>query len=245
MKNRWPFEVLREEESGEPSGAPKGEAPKTFNINGKEVSIETATSAFNLYQSLQDPEVGKEIVGTLAERMGLLKANGEPRKDAEAKVEGKITKMLRAKFGKDGEKFVDMAGPAIDEAISEYFAEFKESQTNEVGANTWDSAVDTFMEDHTVTTEIQTAMQDVIKEMGGVPKGLKGKAAQTYLTRMYKLAIEEAGIEPPNEQPKSRGRNRRAAEDDLPDFREIAAPKGVPSLDQILEDAMAGRRYKR
>lgn len=258
---RWPFGIFRLPEGGEGGGGTgtgtgtgTGEAPKTFNVNGKDIPIETVASAVQLHQALSDPEVGKEIIEQLARKTGLLKGDTlvESPKETEKKLEGKVTKMLKAKFGKDYEKFADTLGPVLDEAIQEMLEEYKTSTSGEVAQNSWESAVEKFSESHVITDDISKEMTRLINRNGGRPN-LKGKDAVEWLTDMYELAAHKLGVDidgleveeedrNPRQIPANRGKRR--GRNEVPEFREVERPKGSLSIDQIVDAAMKGQRFK-
>jgi chorismate mutase len=248
---KWPKDVLRLPAEGEaPSAGGDVKVPaeieKTFNINGKEVSPEVAASALNLYNALGDPETSSVLIRTLAERAGILKEDGEIKGDknkAADKMEGRITRILKSKLGKDYEKFSDTLGPLIDEGIQEYLEEHMSKIGDTQAAGSWADAVDNFTETHTLTDDISSKMTEIINRSGGRPN-LKGKEATEYLNDMYELAVHKLGIEPPDNPKETRkGRNRRAI-DDMPEFREERRPKGPMSIDDAVEAAMRGVRFK-
>jgi hypothetical protein len=267
---KWPFgifEVLREEapsDDGEGSKGGGGGAPvkQTLTINGKEVTLANATAALNLYEALADKEAGPELIEQLARRSGILKDGEKPTSKTADKIEGRITKILKSKLGKDYEQFADTLGPIIDEGIQEYLNEHKTNTENASSSSNWDDAVDTFKEDYDMTPEIESKMESIIKRNGGVPKGLKGKAAQEYLSDMYELAVKKLGgkvvekgkalrgSRPTDDDdsddeptPAPRRRQRRAI-DEIPDFREEPRPKGALTIDQIVDAAARGIRFK-
>lgn len=253
MKRRFGnFETLRAEEAGGASADGSGaggsgsedSAASTLKLDGKEVSMDKLRSALSLHDALSDETTGKEIIGTLAERMGLLRKDGELKdpKTAEAKLEGRVQRMLKTKFGKDYEKFADTLGPVMDEAIQEYLQEAIGNATANGEAVGWEGEVEKFTESHTLNAQIEQKMEQLITRNGGVPKGLRGKAAQEYLTDMYELAAHRLGVSPPEAERSSRRRSR--SEDEIPEFREVARPKGPLSIDDIVEAASKGIRFR-
>lgn len=238
-----------------------GNEKKTFNINGKNVDPETAAAALNLYNSLADPEVGKEIIEQLARRTGLLKDNHVPDKKEQKQLEGKFTKMMKTKLGKDYDKFSDTLGPVFDEAMSELINELKEEIGGKTEASSWEGVVENFFEDNRTTPELEREMERIIKRNGGRPAGLKGKAAKEYLQDMYELAAHKLNLNlktlkkisvesdetddtDEDDEPVMRRSNRRSRRNDIPDFREVARPKGTLTVDEIVDAAMKGIRFK-
>lgn len=234
---------------GEPkSGAGGGEEPTTFKINGKDIPIETLSAALNLHSAMGNPEIATEIVGTLARNLGLLDKAGDVKdpKEAQTKLEGRVTKLLKSKLGKDYEKFSDAIGPVMDEAIQEYLNEHAASVESTSGEATWSGEVEHFTDTHTLTTEVETKMEEIIKRNGGIPKGLKGKAAQEYLSDMYELAVKKLGgiVQETDNDDEERPLRTRRGRRERPEFREVERPKGVLSLDQIVDAAMRGQRFR-
>lgn len=254
---RWPFGVFKNFEDRfeskfkltvEPEPTDKGDGGEddddkvvNLKIGGKDVSPADAEAAINLYKAMQDPETSQLIIENLAAKAGFVKNGAITEKGGktEDKLEGRIHKLMKSKLGKDYEKFSDVIGPLLDEGIAEYVAELKEGIEERSSAGGWQGEVEKFTETHTLTDEVEGKMEELIKRNGGIPKGLKGKAAQEYLTDHYEMAVRKLGIEPP----KRKSSRDRSAIDEIPEFREIARPKN-PSLDQIIEDSMKGIRYR-
>lgn len=246
--------VLREEAGDEVQGGGKGnEAPKTtVTINGKEVSMEKVAAAHQLYESLADPEVGKEIIEQLARRTGILK-DGDTKitPKEEKQLEGKFTKLMKQKLGKDYDKFSDMLGPLFDEHLESLREEIKSELSSTSDAGSWESTVENFVGNHKFTAAIETEMQRLITRNGGRPTGLKGKAAREYLDDMYQLACHKLKVTPEEadndevegDEPTPRSR-RRSRRDEVPEFREEARPKGPLTIDQIVDAASRGIRFK-
>lgn len=246
---RWPRAVLRfpETEGGGGGGdkTPESEVPKTFKIGNKEIAISELESAHSLYSALQDKDTATEIIGTLARRAGLIKDIKEADTPKEKKIiEGKITKLIKSKLGKDGTQFADTIGSLLDEAVQEYLEEHSTKIGEASHATGWEGEIETFVETHELTDEIDTEMRRLITRNGGVPRGLKGKAAQEFLDDMFELAVHKLGDgeEKPRKGVQST-RNRRSEVDDLPEFREVARPKTV-SVDDAVEAAMRGIKFK-
>lgn len=250
---RWPFgitELLREEApDGEAGGggAAGGEVeiPKSFRVAGKNVDAATVEAALNLHNALADESIGPTIIEELARRSGILDKKGDLKISETAaanKLEGRMHKLLKGKLGKDYEKFADIMGPIMDEGIQEYLEEHRGSVETSRGESAWQSEVERFTDTHTITDDIGAKMQQLIERNGGVP-ALKGsKASQEYLDDMYEMAVKKLGIQIPD-NPRERGRNRRD-QDDAPEFREVARPKGVVSIDDIVDAAMRGQRFR-
>lgn len=220
----------------------------TITIGGKEFTPAQAESAISLYNSLSDPDTGREIVETLAKRLGLIKDGHitEPEGKVKGKLEGKITKQLKQKLGKDYEKFSELVGPALDEAIGDLIAEHRGSVTEELSQQQWSAGVDRFLESHDFPEGVEGKMKELIDE---APPNTKSKSfdQQKYLSRMYKNACEELEISVP--RAKSKRSNDDEGEEGMPPkVRVIERPSpksGSDRLDQIVEDAMNGRMYKR
>ncbi len=249
---------------GEGGGGGEGEgeggkaAPKTVNINGKDVPIETLSSAMGLYTALADENTGKEIIEQLARRTGLLKEDDTKiTPKIEKALEGKFTKLMKQKLGKDYDKFSDMLGPLFDEHIDALREEIKSEVSGKAESGDWEAISEAFIEDNKFTPELEKEMTRLINRNGGRPAGLKGKAAREYLKDMYDLAAHKLGLtdddlendDEPDEREARRGvrgrtRNRRSLRDEIPDFREEPRPKGPLSIDQIVDAAMRGVRYK-
>lgn len=257
---KWPLErrVLRIPEAGEGGGGTGTEEgtgkgatePTTYKINGKDVSIEALSQAINLQNALTDPDIGPTIIEKLAEQSGLLNKEGNLKgtvKETERKLEGKLTKLFKAKLGKDFEKFSDTVGPLMDEAIEQYLEEHKTTVERSSGEASWDAAVEQFTESVTLTPDIETMMTNLIKRNGGRPN-LKGKEAVEWMHDMYELAVHKLGIEPPDSEAPSRNRSskseRRSRRDEVPEYREVDRPKGPLTIDQIVDAAMRGQRFR-
>lgn len=233
-------------------GGSGGETPKTVNINGKDVDIATLSSAMNLHNALADPEVGKEIIEQLARRTGLLDKNDDVKPNVtEKQLEGKVQKLLKQKFGKDYEKFADTLGPALDEAIQSYLEEHAAKVSGASAADSWSGAVEAFTENHQLTPEVEREMEKIITRNGGRPN-LKGKEALEYLSDMYELAVKKTGgrvinddddTDSDDKDDKDNAPRRRTRKSERPDFREVARPKN-PSIDDIVDAAMRGQRFK-
>ncbi len=220
---------------------PKG---TKFKIGDEEVEEKTLSSAYSLFKALQDPETGREIIETLARKSGLLdEVKPKDKEDVKDKLEGKITKYLKAKLGKDFEKFSDSVGPVMDQAIKEYLDEHSSKFESASTGRTWESNVDKFMEEHTLTTEVEDVMKELISDS---PPNLKkqGFDAQKYLARMYKNAIEELGIEEPKSKKSGKSKSSHSEDDETPDFVVRPMPKNV-SLDDAVEAAAKGIRFSR
>lgn len=243
-----------EGKSGNGGGSEKGggeSAPKTFNVNGKDVPIETLSQALNLHNALADPDTGKEIIEQLARRTGLLDKNddlkGSPEKAGRV-LEGRVQKMLKSKFGKEYEKFADTLGPVLDEAIQEYLEEHKTTIETKSTEGGWADAVDKFTESHRISDEVGKEMERLIKRNGGRPN-IKGKEATEYLSDMYQLAVNKLGgkieeVDDEDDERDNRPRTtRRNRGPERPEFREVARPKN-PSLDEIVDAAMRGQRFR-
>lgn len=277
MRLNWMLrDILREEAGNEGQGGGQGEgdkAPKTFNINGKEVDPATAAAALNLYNSLADPETGREIIEQLARRTGILGEDGKAPTVKEQKVlEGKFTKMMKTKLGKDYDKFSDALGPVFDEAMESMVADLKADLTGTSEASTWETVVDDFFESTRTTPELEAEMQRLIKRNGGRPAGLKGKAAKEYLQDFYELAAHKLdinlrtmrktssdddddstrsgrrgirdGADDGGDDRDNTPRRRSARRGDIPEFRETARPKGPLSIDDIVEAASKGIKFR-
>jgi hypothetical protein len=255
MKLNWMFrDILREEApTGDGDGSGGGTVQKTtVTINGKEVPIETVSSAYNLYQSLGDPETGKEIIHQLALRTGILKEGEAPTKSEEKKLENKFTKLMKTKLGKEYDKFSDLLGPVFDEAMESFRNELKDELSTTSDSTSWSAISEAFVESNEFTPEIETEMARLINRNGGRPAGLKGKAAKEYLQDMYDLAIKKLGLThvPDNREADDddsrevQPRRRRSKRSEIPEFREEARPKGPLTIDQIVEAASRGIRFK-
>lgn len=240
-----------EADKGGGGGGGDDKSVKTVNINGKDVDIATLSSAMNLHNALADPEVGKEIIEQLARRTGLLDKNDDVKPNiTEKQLEGKVQKLLKQKFGKDYEKFADTLGPALDEAIQSYLEEHAASVKGDSAAEGWSGAVERFTDTHQLTPEVEREMEKIITRNGGRPN-LKGKEALEYLSDMYELAVKKTGGRVINDDDnndtdlddKDNRPARRGRRNERPDFREVARPKN-PSLDDIVEAAMRGQRFK-
>ena len=246
---KWPTRILREEagtgEGG--AGGGGGTTPLTsFKIGGKEVSVEDATTAVNLFNALNDPNIGIDVITSLASKAGILDKKGDlnvTESRAEKILEGKVTKMLRTKLGKDYEKFADSVGPALDEAIQSYLEDHKVSTETRTAETAWGTAVESFTDSHATTPTIERQMTNLIQRNGGVPAHLSIKEAKEYLEDMYELAIHKLGIELPDNPKESKPRSRRGV-DDVPEFREEARPKGRVSIDDAVEAAIRGVRFR-
>lgn len=226
------------------------EVPNKVKLGTKEYNINEAESAMNLYNSLKDENTGKEIIEQLARKIGLLDKKDEPIKkpgETDAAAERRFQKTLKAKLGPDFAKFADMVGPVLDDVIEEMFEEHRTSLEGTSDASTWEDETDRFIEGHEINDDIQNKMMEIIKRDGGVPKGLKGKKAQEYLDDKYVLAIHRLGLElkDDGEGPKAHvGRRSRRALDEIPEFREEKRPKGPLTIDQIVDAASRGIRFK-
>jgi len=227
----------------------EGEVPKVFKIAGKDIPVETLEASLNLYNSMSDPELSKEIIGTLADRMGLLNKDGKLKGDREAagdKIETRFQKLLKTKLGKDYEKFADTLGPLLDEGIQEYLNEHKSNTDGARSGEAWADAVDRFTGTHQLTPEVSAEMERIIKRNGGRPD-VKGKAALEYLDDMYSLAVRKLGgvvqedvddrSDDDEEDERPAPRRRRPA------FRYVQRPAN-PTIDQIVDAAMKGQRFK-
>lgn len=228
-------------------GGNDGAAPKnTVTINGKEVDMATLASAHNLYESLSDPTVGKEIITQLARRTGILNDENltTTPKAAEKQLEGKLTKMLKTKFGKDYDKFSDTLGPVLEDAMKEFMDEYKSESRATAAEGAWGNAVENFTETHHITDAISSQMEKLIIRNGGRPANLSGKESSEYLEDMYNLAVSKLGIDPEELEPKTsrRGQSRKT-NDDLPEFREERRPSKVLTLDEIVDAAARGIKY--
>lgn len=194
-------------------------------------------SAVSLYKALRDPDTANELIENLARRAGLLDKKGDLKDDKPVtKTElGRITKKLKAALGKDYDTFSDKVGPLLDDAITEYLEEHGGKVESRRSGDKWENEVEKFTETHELTTKIEDAMKDIMKHS---PPNFKseGFSAQKYLSRMYKLALEELGEKPPKDK-KSESRN------DFPDFEVRNAPK-VITLDDAIDAAMKGIRFK-
>lgn len=232
-------EPLVQDEGGEQESG-KGK----LKIGNFEIDAKSAESAIQLYRALQDPETGAEIVESLARRAGLLdkKGNLEDTSQSDKKIEGKIKKALKAKLGKDYEQFSELVGDVLDEAVKEYVDEIKESGSRESRANSWNSQVEKFLEDHVLTEDIEDKMKELMDE---APPNTKSSNfdPQRYLRRMYKNALEDLEIEEPEPPKKKSGTSRKSRNDDAPDFveRKVNRP---PTVDEAIDAALKGIRLK-
>lgn len=258
----WPKNVLFEEAgdgagSGSGSGADdKPVAPKSGKLkldDNEEYDVKDLKSAISLYKALQDESTGREIIQTLAQRAGLLDKSGEVKKkpgESDKAAESRVAAALKKKLGKEYSQFADSVGPAFDEILDEMLAEKLGADKGERAQEKWEAAVDKFNSEYETTSEIEEAMKELIEE---APPNFsrKGFDPARYLARMYKAACEDL-----DEQPKiktnrrgkgetARGRNSGAAESDgAPDIVIRDAPKGV-TLEDAVEAAMKGIRFKR
>lgn len=244
---KWPFEwnnriLMEEADSDDVEGkGGGGNVDKSkITINGEEIDVNRAASALSLYKALEDPDTANEIVETLARRAGLLDKDDEAvtnRKKTEKAMEGLLTKTLKNKLGKDYDKFSDIMGPALEEALETMLNEKFGEQESRSTANSWETGVNKFMESHTLTTEIEDKMKELMEEAPPNPKS-KTFNQQRYLSRMYNAAIEDLEIETPPV------RASRVNKSDVPDFTMRPAPKNL-SLDAAIEAATKGVRFKR
>lgn len=243
------FEILREE-ADDAIGEGKGgggndKTPTKVTINGKEIDIDRAASALSLYNALEDPDTAGEIVETLARRAGLLNKEGDTElteKQTKKAMEGLLTKTLKNKLGKDYDKFSDIMGPALEEALETMLAEKFGEQEQRSSVTSWEGGVNKFMESHTLTAEIETKMQELMEEAPPNPKS-KTFNQQRYLSRMYEAAINDLDIEAPApvRSARNNGRNDR---DDAPEFVVRPSPKNV-DLDAAVEAATKNIRFRR
>ena len=231
----------------EPKTTPVDEPKSTkIKVGSKEYESKDLESATTLYEALQDETTGREIIETLARRAGLLKEDLKPKPgESGKKAESRIGKALKAKLGKDYEKFSDTVGPALDDIIQEMITEATGSLRGETTQDKWETSVDSFIKGHETTKEIENTMMELIQE--APPNfGRKGFDAEKYLARIYKNACEELGEEPKTKEAKGkRTRGRQAdIEDEFPDVIERDAPKNA-TVDDAINAAMKGIRFKR
>lgn len=248
---RLQFGPLREDEpegSGGSGKEPKELKSDKVKIGDKEYDPKSVESALSLYNALQDEDTGTEIIETLAKRAGLLDRDGKPKvekKDGESdkKVESRFAKKLLAKLGKDYSKFAEEVGPVFDEAVKEYLDEHTSKAEGGSRQEKWDTAVDSFMEDHETNEEIQDKMRELIEE-SPFNWGRKGADPKKYLARMYNQAVSELEEES-KPKPRRGSRSRKTDDqDELPDIVYRDAPKGV-SLDDAIDAALKGIRFRR
>lgn len=246
---KWPriFEIMREEvggDDGEGKGGGGSADKSKVTINGEEIDISRAASALSLYKALEDPDTASEIVETLARRAGLLDKSGEPElteKQTKKAMEGLLTKTLKNKLGKDYDKFSDIMGPALEEALETMLTERFSEQESRSNTSSWENGVNKFMETHTLTSEIEDKMKELMEEAPPNPKS-KTFNQQRYLARMYNSAVEDLDIEAP---PVRQSRDRKGSDrDDIPDYVVRPAPKNL-DLDSAIEAATKGIRFKR
>lgn len=221
----------------------KPEGSTKIKIGDKEYEHSDIEASLNLVRSLQDPEIGREIVETMARKIGLLDKQGNVKEDLTEKQKESISKkILKKALGKDYEQFADKVGPAFDEIIEEYMGKKLgdiESRNSKVS---WEGHVDKFTESHTMTPEIERTMRELMDDS---PPNVKreGFNAQKYLTRMYNNAITELDITPP----KRVNDKKRKSDDDGDDVPEIVfrdKPKGTISVKDAVAAAMKGIRFK-
>lgn len=216
-----------------------------IKIGTKEYDPDHASSALSLYEALQDPETGREIIETLAKRAGILDKTGDIKvKPGETKgeAESRAAKFLKKRLGADYTKFSDSIGPALDDLIAEVLDERFGAAEAATTKTNWDKAVDAFNDDYVLTEEIETTMKELMEDS---PPNFnrKGFKADRYLGRIYKSACEELGVEAKTNRPAARSRSR-SNDDELPDFVVRDAPKNV-SIDDAVEAAMKGIKFNR
>src|SRR5690349_635445 len=128
----WPKLSLFDAEPGAAGGSgetkTKTEEIKSdkIKVGDKEYDPKTLSSALTLYEGLQDETTGREIIGTLAQRIGLLDKSGEIKpKPGETPKETKsrAAERLKNKLGKEYSQFADSVGPVFDEIVEEYVNE--------------------------------------------------------------------------------------------------------------------------
>ena len=202
---------------------------------------EELASAKSLFKALKDPDTSREIIETLAKRIGLLdkdEENKESKKETKKTLEGRVTKIFKSKLGKDYEKFSDTIGPLLDDAIREYLDEHFEKTSSASRANSWEEAVDKFTENHEMNKKIENKMTELMEE-APPNTGKKGFNAQKYLERMWKNALEELDMEVPQKS------KRRGGDDDeiIREFTVRPAPTNR-TVDDAIDAAMKGIRWK-
>lgn len=241
-------QMVEGDDAGDKNDKGTGDAEdqeETIKIDGKDVDIKIAKSALSLHKALADPETAEELVKYLAQKAGLLdkKDDIKPGTD-KAVAEGRIHKALKTKLGKDYEKFSDLVGPALDEAIQDYLKEEIGKASRSSAEDRWSNTIDKFTETHEMTEDIEDKMKELMEE--APPNvGRKGFDGAKYLERMWKSALDELGIEAPKPKKSGKLRSSSAEEDDdsLPGVVVRKAPKGL-TLDDAIEAAMKGIRLK-
>lgn len=227
-------ENKQEEQKVLPKEEPKTE-PKAEDHGLDEGELKSATS---LYKALKDPETANEIIESLARRAGLIDKKGDLKDDKKdiKNVDGKIHKVLKAKLGKDYEKFSDTIGPLLDEAVREYLNEHTSKITATSEAEKWSNAVDNFIENREMPKKVEAKMQELIEE---APPNMGSKTfnAKRYLERMWKAALSELDMPVP-------GKDETDEIKDFPkNFKVIARPEKV-STDDAIDYAMKGIKLK-
>ena len=263
LRNGW-FTQLYEEAKGDGEGGGgggKGDGeskvdPDKIKIGTKEYKTKDLESAHTLYEALQDPETGREIIETLARKAGLLDKVGDVEvKPGETKkgAESRVARALKAKLGKDYDKFAEAVGPAFDEIITDMVKESLGERDSRNSQDNWSKAVDSFAEQYELTPGIEEVMKDLMEE---APPNFARKNfdAERYLTRMYKNALEELDEQPKTKERKvsnikNFGRRAQAASrgergDEVPEIRDVDPPKHA-SIDDAIEAAMKGIRFRR
>lgn len=243
----WLKQPLREKAGDGSEGTSGDGKPTGVQDPPPEVKLtKEQQAAVSLYQALQDPETSSTVIEHLARKAGLLTEDknkgGDDKKDDKKKSFSAAK--LKAKLGKDYEKFADAIGPAFDDIIEERLAELTTRNTQQRETDRWTAEVDKFMGSYELTEEIESAMKDL---MADSPPAVnrEGFNAQRYLTRMYNQACAELDIEP--KKAKGKGKRSRAEDIDdaeLPDIREVEAPKSV-SISDAVDAALKGIRFKR
>lgn len=236
---------------GDGGGGNKGGDPPADDKGTPPAKDKDTDAALALYRALQDENTGPEIIETLARRAGLLDENknkgGNKDNEPDDKPKKSISAAkLRAKLGKDYEKFADLVGPAFDEIIEERLADLRKEYSTASATDKWSAQVDKFTENHELTPEIEDQMKEL---MADAPPNVNGKNfdAQKYLTRMYKLALDELEIEAPEPKAKKTSKHKPGKDDlidDLNDVKEIDAPKNA-TIDDAVNAALKGIRFKR
>lgn len=249
---RWPnLSTLRGpagEDGAEGGGGDEKKVSTKTKIGDNEYENKDLESSISLYKALQDPETGKEIIETLARKAGLLDKEGDVKvkpNETQKQAESRVAKALKAKLGKDYEKFADSVGPAFDEIIEDMLNERLGARDQQNTAKTWSDAVDKFNDSYELTPDIEEAMQEIMAE---APPNFKSDKfnPQRYLTRIYKNAVEELGaaIKPKKGTSRSTRSSTRGNDDELPEIIVRDAPKNV-SIDDAVEAAMKGIRFRR
>jgi hypothetical protein len=242
----WLKDILRDKE---PEGGGGGDkTPVADKPDDKAPKSDKDTeAALALYRALQDPDIGTEVIENLARRAGLLERDkGRRSKDNDddnKPKESRAAKLLKAKLGKDYEKFADTVGPAFDEILAEAIGELKNSHNVDRETEKWGNQVDKFMDSHTLTEDIENKMRELMEE--APPNNTKkGFDAQRYLSRMYKNACEELDIEVPKARRSRSNDNDDTDDGNPPRFVIRERPKGA-TIDDAVEAAMQGIRFKR